>query len=209
MLDVSQRFLAACAIAREAGAMAKSAFRSRTAESSIKFKGPQDYLTESDAKVELLIRDRLANAFPDDGFLGEETGSKPRDDTPTWVVDPIDGTANFARGIPHFCVALGVVSNGRTEIGVIYNPMADELFAAMRGKGATLDGAPIHVSATADLHAATIEIGWSSRIAVDPYIELVRRVKKGGANVRRAGSGALALAYVAAGRNDGYSELHI
>ena len=209
MIDLSQRFLAASAIAREAGAVARIAFQSRTAESSVKFKGPQDYLTESDTRVELLIRNRLAEPFPDDGFLGEETGGAPDDSAATWVVDPIDGTANFARGIPHFCVALGLVLHDRTEIGVIYDPMMDELFACSRGKGAALNGAPIHVSNTADLHSATIEIGWSSRIAIAPYLELVRTVKEGGANVRRAGSGALALAYVAAGRNDGYCELHM
>ena len=126
-----------------------------------------------------------------------------------WVVDPIDGTANFARGIPHFCVAIAFVRGGRTEIGVTYSPMTNELFAGRRGDGATLDGVPMSCQLHSGPRAATIEIGWSSRVAVDPYVELVRKVKHAGANVRRGGSGALALAYVAAGRIDGYCELHM
>jgi myo-inositol-1(or 4)-monophosphatase len=206
-MDLLLRFLAGCAIAREAGALAKRQFLARDMKSAITLKGPQDYLTESDAAVEALIKARLAEAFPEDGFLGEEGGGRTEGDI--WVADPIDGTANFARGIPHFCVALAFLQGGQTEIGIIYNPMTDEMFAGARGRGASLNGEPMRVAVTPDLSRATVEIGWSSRVAVDPYVELVRKVKNAGANVRRAGSGALALAYVAAGRTDGYCELHM
>lgn len=207
--DLAQRFLVAAAIAREAGAIARFRFVARKAAepAALEFKGPQDYLTETDTEVEALIRARLSETFPNDTFLGEEGGGETGSDA--WIVDPIDGTANFARGIPHFCIALAFVRAGRTEIGVIYNPMTNELFSARRGGGASLDGRPMQASRIADMGRATIEIGWSSRVAVDPYVELVRKVKRAGANVRRAGSGALALAYVADGRTDGYCELHM
>ena len=205
--DLHSRALAAAGIAVEAGKVALAAFHGRRRDAVLSFKGPQDYITESDAAVEELIRGKLARAFPDDTFFGEETGGTPGDNA--WVVDPIDGTANFARGIPHFCVAIAFVRNGTTEIGAIYNPCLDELYVARRGHGATLNGQAMSVSPIADIRQATIEIGWSSRKPAEPYLALVARVLAAGANVRRAGSGALALAYVAAGRTDGYCEIHM
>jgi myo-inositol-1(or 4)-monophosphatase len=125
------------------------------------------------------------------------------------VVDPIDGTANFARGIPHFCISIAYIENGRTEIGAIYDPAHDELYFAGRGTGATRNGQPIAVSSTTAFETASIEMGWSGRVANEAYLETIRNLLTLGANVRRAGSGALALAYVADGRSDGYLELHM
>lgn len=205
--DLDIRQLAACAIAREAGGLARSHFRSRPKALHLDFKGDQDYVSAVDAEVETLIRTRLMDAFPKDAFFGEEGGGEFGPDV--WVVDPIDGTANFMRGIPLFCISIAFVREGRSHIGVIYDPVHDELYVARRAHGAMLDGQPLRVSGLSDIRQATIEAGWSSRLPVAPYTELVQTLKGLGAGVRRGGSGALALAYVADGRVDAYCELHM
>jgi myo-inositol-1(or 4)-monophosphatase len=201
------RFLAACAIAREAGALARKRFRARPRELSIIFKGDQDYLSAVDAEVEQLIRGRLARQFPADSFFGEEGGGSFAGNV--WVVDPIDGTANFVRGIPQFCISIAFVHDGRPSVGVIYDPMMDELFAAERGSGGALDGEAMRVSGVADIRQSSVEAGWSTRLPLERYVAVVGDLMAEGAGVRRGGSGALALAYVAAGRLDGYCELHM
>jgi myo-inositol-1(or 4)-monophosphatase len=203
------RLHVACAIAREAGEIAKRRFVDR-GSFTVGFKGPQDYLTEVDSEVERLIATRLHRLFPEDGFIGEEGEGRTGDEgAPVWVVDPIDGTANFARGAPHFCVSIAAVAGREIEIGVIYDPMLDELFAARHGAGATLNGIEMRVSETKDLKVATIEAGWNMRYGADRYIGLISRIVATGAGVVRSGSGALGLAYVAAGRRDGYVENHM
>jgi myo-inositol-1(or 4)-monophosphatase len=171
-------------------------------------KGPQDFLTETDAAVESHIRARLAQAFPDDGFLGEETGRAGSGDA-LWVVDPIDGTANFARLIPHFCIAVAYVADDVVQIGAIFNPVLNEFYFARRGRGAERNGAPIRVSDTTDAAAACVELGWSTRVPRQRYVGAMDGLLSFGANVRRGASGALGLAYVADGRSDGYAELHM
>lgn len=204
--DLEARYLAACAVAHEAGSIMRRHYRERSA-GKISFKGPQDFLTVVDGAVERLIIDRLGRAFAGDRFVGEEGGGSygPR----TWVIDPIDGTSNFARGIPHFCVSIAFLDGGRPAIGVIYDPIADELFAARRGGGATVNGRPMRVSGATDIRRATIELGWSSRRPPEVYTETVRRILASGGGFHRSGSGALGIAYVADGRNDGYFEAHI
>jgi myo-inositol-1(or 4)-monophosphatase len=204
--ELEQRYLAACAIAHEAGWLMRRHYRERSA-GKISFKGPQDFLTVVDGAVERLIIDRLSRAFPGDRFVGEEGGGSfgPR----TWVIDPIDGTSNFARGMPHFCTSIAFVDAGKPAIGVIYDPIADELFAARRGGGATVNGRPMRVSGATDIRRATIELGWSTRRPPEVYTETVRRVLSVGGGFHRSGSGALGIAYVADGRNDGYFEAHI
>jgi myo-inositol-1(or 4)-monophosphatase len=201
------RLLAASAIAREAGALAKRHFHNRPKALQLGFKGDQDYLSATDAEVEALIRTRLHESFPRDSFYGEEGGGTFGENV--WIVDPIDGTANFMRGIPSFCISIAFVREGQIEIGVIYDPIHDELFAAGRGRGAMLDGQAMRVSGLADIRHATIEAGWSTRLPPDPYTALVQTLKREGAGVRRGGSGALGLAYVADGRIDAYCELHM
>ena len=204
-LNWRQRALAAQAIAREAGLMANARFHDRSF--SIKFKGRQDFVTEVDVEVEKLIERRLQEAFPEDGFVGEEgEGRAAKDGAPTWVIDPIDGTANFARGTPHYCVSIACVLGQSIEIGAIYNPSLDELFFARKGEGAELNGAAMHVSDATDLSACSIEVGWNARGGADHYLGLMRRIIETGASAARGGSGALGLAYVAAGRRDGYVE---
>jgi myo-inositol-1(or 4)-monophosphatase len=201
------RLSVACAVAREAGALARRRFNGRPGTAGINLKGHQDYLSAVDAEVEGLVRRRLLESFPEDSFFGEEGGGSF--DNNVWVVDPIDGTANFVRGISQFCISIAYVRDGRTQIGIIYDPMLDELFAAERGRGATLNGEAIRVSGLSDMQSATIEAGWSTRLPLSRYVELVDRILADGAGVRRGGSGALALAYVAAGRIAAYCELHM
>jgi len=205
--SASLRLPVACAAAREAGFLARRRFNGRPGLSNINLKGHQDYLSAVDAEVEGLLRTRLLESFPEDSFFGEEGGGSF--DNNVWVVDPIDGTANFVRGIPQFCISLAYVRDGRTQIGIIYDPMADELFVAERGRGATLNGEPIRVSGLDEINSSTIEAGWSNRLPFSQYVDLIGRLLDDGAGVRRGGSGALALAYVSAGRLDGYCELHM
>ena len=202
------RWLAAQAVAREAGALARKRFED--ASFHVGFKGPQDYLTEVDGETEDLIAGRLHAAFPHDGFIGEETAGRPAPGgAAVWVVDPIDGTANFARGVPHFCVSIACVLDNLVEVAALYDPMRDEMFSARRGGGAFLNGAPMRVSDATALASSTIEVGWNMRAGVAKYVDLLRRVALWGASPFRTGSGALGVTYVAAGRRDGYVEHHI
>jgi myo-inositol-1(or 4)-monophosphatase len=205
---MEMRLLAAQAVAREAGAMARRRFLDQSF--TVGFKGPQDYLTEVDGETEALIAERLLQVFPTDGFIGEESKARPAGEGgAAWVVDPIDGTANFARGAPHFCVSIACVAADKVEVGVIYDPIRDELFAGRRGGGARLNGALMRASTANALATSAIEVGWNMRASGDDYVDLLRRVARTGASPFRTGSGALALAYVAAGRRDGYVEHHI
>lgn len=205
--DIDERVALCRSIMSEAGAIARRGY-GRPAEGGVLLKGPQDFLTETDAEVERHIRTRLAEAFPGDGFLGEETGWDGRDDD-VWVVDPIDGTANFARSIPHFCISVAYVSGSAVQLGAILNPVLDEFYLARRGGGAERNGVPIQVSQTTEPAAACLELGWSTRVPNRHYIGAMKQLLEAGANVRRGASGALALAYVADGRSDGYAELHM
>lgn len=205
--DLDDRLTVACAVAREAGTVARAAFARAPQSRARAFKGPQDYVLESDAEVERVIRERITTAFPADSFFGEESGGEFGRNV--WVVDPIDGTANFARSIPHFCISMAFVRDGRIEIGAIYQPTTDELYAARRDGGATLNGRPMSVTGLDDVQRSLIEAGWSSRRPPDPYVAIVSRLIRTGAQVIRGGSGALGLAYVADGRTDGYCELHM
>jgi myo-inositol-1(or 4)-monophosphatase len=205
-MPTDPRFTCAQAVAREAGRLMRRRFEDKSSF-TLSFKGHQDYLTEVDGEVESLVVSRLAAIFPEDTFIGEEGGRK--ESHSVWVIDPIDGTANFARGIAHFCVSLAYLKDGKPTIGVIYDPMRDEMFRAMRGDGATLNGLPMRVSGAPDIRSATLEIGWNNRSGIPAFIALVERVMASGAGMIRSGSGALGMAYVAAGRIDGYLENHI
>ncbi len=194
-------------VVRAAGAMIRSAFHDPQ-RPAYSLKGRQDYLTATDGAVEAFVREAIAKHFPQDAVMGEETGGVT--DAPRlWIVDPVDGTANFARQIPHCCISLGFLENGRVMVGAVYDALHDELFLAERGHGARLNGKPIKVSQVASLTAATVEIGWSTRTPAEQYLTMVSRGVHAGCAVRRAGSGTLGLAYVAAGRTEGYAEAHI
>ncbi|MDR5826197.1 inositol monophosphatase family protein [Caballeronia sp. LZ043] len=210
-VSMAIRLNVAAAVAREAGQLIRERFRCRDTALTFEFKGPQDYLTQTDGEAERLISARLTEVFPDDGFFGEETGPRINStaDCGTWIVDPIDGTADFARGVPYFCVSIAFVQQAVTEIGVLYDPMLDELFVARRGHGATLNGKPIEASQAKDLSESIVELGWSPRVAFSRYACVLEKVHSKGAGVKRRGSGALGIAYVAIGRQDAYCELHI
>lgn len=205
-LDLSARAAFLRDLAPKAAELAREGFTSRTA-GTFALKGPQDFLTETDMAVEALIRDALAKAFPKDGILGEEGGGTPTEHL--WIIDPIDGTANFARGVPHFCVCIAFAVAGAPVLGAIVHPLTGEFWFAQKGKGAEKNGRPIQVTGTTSPDTACIEMGWSRRHSVEGYLTAQRHILTGGASIRRGGSGALALAWVAEGRSDGYLEANM
>ena len=207
MKALQRRLEFAVRLAEEAGALALR-LRPPSGAPVATLKGTQDWLTETDLAVETFLGERLAGEFPEDGFQGEETG-RGRTGTLRWVVDPIDGTANYARGAPRFCISVGLLEERMPLLGVIGAPALGEVFAARQGCGATLNGVPIRAAATTELSRAMVECGWSHRRSNAAFFRLVEGVMGAGAVLRAAGSGALGLADVAAGRIDAYLELHI
>lgn len=173
-------------------------------------KGVQDFVSEADRETERFIRQRLAARFPEDGFLGEESGASeqhPAIPSPgTWVVDPIDGTTNFLRGQPLWCVSIAYVVDGTPLLGAISVPIMNELFYAMQGEGAWLNGHPLRVNQGAREAATLVLLGSSRHCAMQDYLAWLERLQREEIEHRRYGSAAIALAYVAAGRFDGYRE---
>jgi len=199
----------AIAIAGEAGDIVRQGFGK---VQRLDFKGAVNPVTETDTAAEILILSRLRAAFPDHAILGEETGGSPWDvPGPIWLVDPLDGTNNFAHGFPHFCVSIGMMIGGELQVGVVYDPLRDELFAAQCGAGATLNDHPIHVTSVARLADAFLAtgFGYNRRIAADNNTRRLDHFLRRSQGVRRAGSAALDMAYVACGRFDGYWESHL
>ncbi len=207
MTALARRFAFAQDVATRAAALARS-MQPPPGASDAALKSAQDWLTEADGATERFLSDALLDAFPDDGFQGEE-GGIARAGTLRWVVDPIDGTSNFARGASRWCVSLGLLDGAEPVAGVLVAPGLGEHFAAMAGAGATLNGAPIHAATTPELGRAIVEVGWSPRRPNTEWLALCGRVMATGATVRTGGSGAMGLADVAAGRQDAYAELHI
>jgi myo-inositol-1(or 4)-monophosphatase len=209
---MAARFVAAQAVAREAGKLAMELRRGPEAAFGVTGKGTLDFATEADRAVERLVIEQLGKRFGD-SVVGEEYGETGPGETGggaerLWVVDPIDGTFNFMHGVPVWCISLALLDKGEIELGVIYNPDTREMFAARRGRGAVCNDQPIRVSG--GHHAAPlIEIGASNRRPVADYLDLIGRTFAAGCEFRRFGSGALGMASVACGRTDGYLELHI
>jgi myo-inositol-1(or 4)-monophosphatase len=197
------RFDLCRALARDAGKLAHRGFGT----SSTKLKGVHDVVTEMDGAVERYIRAQIAHRYPHDAVLGEEEGGAAGDRM--WIIDPIDGTANYARGLPRYCVSIGYAERGVPTLGAIYDPSHDWLYAAARGEGAWHDGERMRVSEIDDMHASTVECGWSTRRPASAYVDMIGRVFAAGGAIIRAGSGALGLVDVAAGRVEAYAELHI
>jgi len=204
MRALQRRFETAVALATEAGALAMQMRSATTAT----LKGPQDWLTEADNAVEHFLSERLAAAFPADGFQGEE-GGIARGGTLRWVVDPIDGTSNYMRDGRRFCVSLACLEDRTTLIGVVVAPALGETYVARLGGGAMLNGTPIHAAETTALDQAVVEVGWSHRRPNADFLTLCEKLLAQGARLRLGGSGTLGLAEVAAGRTDAYVELHI
>ncbi|WP_290651584.1 inositol monophosphatase family protein [Aquisalimonas sp.] len=174
----------------------------------IEAKGLNDYVSDVDRSAEHEIIGTLQRAYPDHEFLGEEGGSQGNSEY-VWIIDPLDGTTNFVHGLPHFSVSIALQHKGRLEVGVIYDPVRQELFTATRGNGATLDGHKIRVRTHKSIEGRLIGTGFPFRHPqhMDAYLGQFQAVVQRAGDLRRAGSAALDLAYVAAGRLDGYWEL--
>lgn len=200
---IALRMRVGCEAIRAAGALAWAEFCDRGGLEA-RLQGPQDWSSSADRKVEALLRSRLSTAFPADHVLGEEGGGRFCGDV--WVVDPIDGTANFVRGSPLWCLSVAYVAGGITRFGLVYHPATDELFTARRGRGASLNGKPVRVSGTQDPRHASLEIGWCWPQPLRRWQAAVEKVVSAGADFTRIGVGALTLAWVACGRLDGYAD---
>ena len=201
-MNLREKAALAAKTARAAGEMLE-----RHDPFQIRKKSENDFMTEMDFKSEALIREMLLSACPEDLFFGEETGgattAKGR-----WIVDPIDGTVNFMRGHRAYAISIGYEHDGELCMGCVYCPGTDELFQAVRGEGATLNGSPIHVSAISDLRQAIVHIGFGHRnpeylAETEPILfPLLRAVS----DLRRTGTAAYDLCYVAAGRAEAFLE---
>ena len=206
----------AAEIAREAGARLREFFAQGVA---MEYKGDVDLVTVADRTVEKLIRGRLGEAFPEHGVYGEEGTRERMECEFRWYVDPLDGTTNFAHGFPQFCVSLGLEQrpaqlkageDGTLVAAVIYDPLRDELFVAERGKGARVNGKALRVSRTPDLAESLVATGFPSRKRHEnPNVHFYQEFTLRSHGVRRAGSAALDLAYVAAGRLEAFWEFNL
>jgi myo-inositol-1(or 4)-monophosphatase len=216
--DKSESFLPAMsAIAREAGALLVGYFHRHL---KIEYKGDADLVTAADRAAEVLIRERIKQQWPTHDVLGEEQGLNDQGSEYRWYVDPLDGTTNFAHGYPVFCVSMGLEylapeqrssgKPGQRVAAVVYDPTRDELFSAEQGKGAQLNGEAIHVSNTTALKECLLATGFPShKRHKNPNIYFYHQITLHSHGVRRAGSAALDLCNVAAGRFDGFWEFNL
>jgi myo-inositol-1(or 4)-monophosphatase len=196
----------AMAAALEAGAFLRSRFGARH---HISYKGsPTNLVTEMDRGAETIILDAIRVRFPGHAVLAEESGARGGTDPHRWIVDPLDGTTNYAHGLPIYCVSIALELDGALALGVLYDPSRDECFVAERGRGATLNDAPLRVSATRALGESLLGTSYPNDLRAAPrnnlaeHAALIQRCR----SVRSLGSAALGLAAVAAGRLDGYWE---
>ena len=166
-----------------------------------------DYASEVDGLAEAEIVRELKRSMPDCAILGEETGSSGRG-RQTFVIDPLDGTSNYLRGLPHWCVSIALVENGEPQHGVVFDPLRNELFTASRGSGAVLNDKRIRVSDRKDMAGAMLVTGFPprERERAPAQLECIRQLLRDAEDIRRTGSAALDLAYIACGRADGYFE---
>jgi myo-inositol-1(or 4)-monophosphatase len=186
----------------------------RVEQIQVERKGRNDFVSQVDRGAESEIIKIIRKAYPQHAVLGEEggrsEGSGGGESEVLWIIDPLDGTTNFLHGLPHFAVSIGIQVRGKLEHGVIYAPCTQDLYCASRGGGATLNNRRIRVSGATDLSAALIGTGVPIRAAnLDAYLPMLRKVVENTAGVRRAGSAALDLAYVAAGRLDAFWEISL
>ena len=182
---------------------------SRIDELTITSKERNDFVSEVDRRAEDEIIAVIRKAYPDHGILAEESGRDSNSDEFLWIIDPLDGTTNFLHGFPQFAVSIGLQHKGRLEQAVIYDPMRQELFTASRGSGAFLDNRRIRVSKQTSLSGALLGTGfpYKDQEHLDAYLGMFRALIVDSAGIRRPGSAALDLAYVAAGRLDGFWEI--
>jgi myo-inositol-1(or 4)-monophosphatase len=206
---LDERFDFGGALITRAAALAQQ-FYLRQASLTVRTKGIQDVVSEADTEVEKLIRDAVEKRFAADAFFGEEFGhNEVEGASDVWIVDPIDGTQPFLSGLSSWCVSIGFAREGRLEMGFVAAPARDEIFMGRRDHGATLNGRSIHVSESTRLDDGLVSIGMSPRIGPDEILPIVDKLLRQGVVYYREGSGALSLAYVAAGRLIGYIESHL
>ena len=204
-MDLQARMIAAEKTAREAGEMLRHHGTLRITE-----KADNDFVTDLDLKSETLIRERLLSQFPEDGFYSEESGGT-QDVRGRWIVDPIDGTQSFLRGHHGWGVSIAYELEGEMVIGCVYIPDMDEMFLAVRGQGATLNGQPIHVSQISDPHHAILHFGYGHRIqaSFERFVSHIPGLFSKISDVRRYGSAAYAICLVACGRSEAFAELNL
>lgn len=207
-MTTRQEFVPAMSeIAREAGALLMPYFQRRI---GFEYKGDVDLVTEADRASEKLVVSRIGAQFPSHDIMGEEGTRRESGSDYKWYVDPLDGTTNFAHGFPVFCVSLGLEFKGELVAGVLFDPTRNELFAAEQGSGAYLNGERIHVSKTKELCESLLATGFPShKRHKNPNIYFYHTITLRSHGVRRAGSAALDLANVAAGRVDGFWEFNL
>ncbi|MCC7256803.1 MAG: inositol monophosphatase [Gammaproteobacteria bacterium] len=183
-------------------------YLNRVADLDVRSKARNEFVSQVDHAAEAAIIESIRERYPHHGFLAEESGTHPGNEY-LWIVDPLDGTTNFLHGFPVFSVSLALQVRGQLEVGVVYDPCRQELFTATRGGGAQLDGRRIRVSARPGLDGALIGTGFPFRSNdewLPKYLAMLQAVMEATAGVRRPGSAALDLCYVAAGRLDGFWE---
>lgn len=195
-------------ITREAGDFLKGKIRE---EVRVDYKGEINIVTEADHMSEAMLLSRIRSRFPDHDILTEESAGVRQGSACRWIIDPLDGTTNYSHGYPVFCVSVGFEKKGETVLSVVYNPMLDEMFVAEKGKGAFLNGRKIRVSKNRELTKSLLATGFPYDIRENPdnNINYFNVLALRAQAIRRAGAAALDLAYVAAGRFDGFWELNL
>jgi myo-inositol-1(or 4)-monophosphatase len=186
--------------ARKAGRLIMRGYE-RLDEVKVTQKAPNDFVTDVDQKSEDIILQTLSAAYPDHAFLAEESGNHGESDH-LWVIDPLDGTSNFVHGYPHFCISIALVLHGKVEHGLIYDPVRDDLFTATRGGGAFLNGHRLRVQGSKTLASSLLGLSLAKRALPSSIKNAVADMTDKSAGIRRAGSAALDLAYVAANKLD-------
>jgi myo-inositol-1(or 4)-monophosphatase len=198
-------------LARQAGEILRASFNQRPGYGhhlNVDYKSLIDPVTDVDRRSEALLLDEIRSRYPDHRIITEESGNLAGQDCCIWYIDPLDGTVNFTHGVPIFSVSIAFAQDDRLELGVVYDPILDECFSAERGRGAWLNGKPIHVSGARDLDHSLLVTGFPYDIRTNPVKNLdnYARFTLRSQGVRRLGSAALDLCYIAAGRLDGYWE---
>lgn len=206
-MTLQARLDTALALVRQAGVIAAAAFADP--DLFVESKGPGDLVSAADRAIEQLATEIIGTAFPDDGFIGEEFGGTASDSGFTWLIDPIDGTVNFARKLGYYCVSLALLDHGVPVAAWVLDPERNELFHAGADGVCSLNGLPIRCATVSDFPEAVIGLGFSPRHDASLQGRVVEGLTRAGAEHRRLGAGALCLAHVAAGRLDAYVEPHM
>ncbi|MEE4481492.1 inositol monophosphatase [Serratia ficaria] len=204
------RYHFACRLAESGGKLAEAFYQQReTLQTDHKGTDLQDVVSRADREVEAFLQSRIAEAFPEDGFLGEESGKVDSDKPVLWVVDPIDGTSCFLNGLHTWCLSLAIVVDGEPVIGVVYDPNHQELFHALKGHGAWLNDRRLAPHAATVIAGGVMGVGTSQRVSAADFLPFLDALLQQGGMFVRNGSGALMSAWAAAGRLIGYYEPHM